>query len=206
MNTQNRNSWRHRILAERDRLSPAELVEKSGRITKGLFSVEETMAADVFFIYLHFRSEVQTTDIVRRCLAKGKTVTVPLTLANESRLLAVRITDPQNQLEPGYCTIPEPIQSLVPKSVLDPAKIDVVIVPGSVFDRFGGRLGYGGGYYDRFLDREAANALRIGLAYELQLVDQVPLEPHDQLMDFIVTEKKIYDCRRLRHAPDRRVS
>ncbi len=206
MNTQNQNSWRHKIIAGRDRLSPAELVEKSGRITRGLFSFKEIRAAHIFFIYLHFRSEVQTLDIVRRCLAEGKTVTVPLTMVGESRLLAVRITDPQNQLEPGYCTIPEPVQSLVPGSVVDPAKIDVVIVPGSVFDRFGGRLGYGGGYYDRFLAQEAANVLRIGLAYELQLVDQVPLEPHDQLMDFIVTEKKIYDCRRLRHAPNRRVS
>ncbi len=206
MNTQNRNSWRHKILAGRDRLSPAELVEKSGQITRELFSIEEIRAAHIFFIYLHFRSEVQTLDIVRQCLAEGKTVTVPLTLANESRLLAVQITDPQNQLEPGYCTIPEPVPSLVPRSVVDPAEIDVVIVPGSVFDRFGGRLGYGGGYYDRFLDQEAAGALRIGLAFELQLVDQVPLEPHDQLMDFVVTEKKIYDCRRLRHAPDSRVS
>ncbi len=206
MNTQNRNSWRHKILAGRDRLSPAELAEKSGRITKGLFSVEGIRTAHIFFIYLHFRSEVQTLDIVRQCLADSKTVTVPLTLANESRLLAVRITDPQNQLEPGYCTIPEPVPSLVPKSVVDPAKIEVVIVPGSVFDRFGGRLGYGGGYYDRFLNQEAVNTLRIGLAYELQLVDQVPLEPHDQLMDFVVTEKKIYDCRRLRHAPDRHIS
>lgn len=206
MDTQNRNSWRHKILAGRDRLSPAELVEKSGRIADRLFSVEEISEAHVFFIYIHFRSEVQTLDIVRRFLAEGNTVTVPLTMANESRLLAVRITDPQNQLEPGYCTIPEPVPGLVPKSVVDPAKIDVVIVPGSVFDRFGGRLGYGGGYYDRFLDQEAAGALRIGLAFELQLVDQVPLESHDQLMDFVVTEKKIYDCRRLRHAPDHRVS
>ncbi len=206
MNFQNRNSWRNKILAGRDRLSPAELVEKSGRIIDRLLSIKEIRAAHVFFIYLHFRSEAQTRDIVRQFLAEGKIVTVPLTLVNKSRLLAVRITDPQNQLEPGYCTIPEPVKSLVPKSVVDPAKIDVVIVPGSVFDRFGGRLGYGGGYYDRFLYHEAANALRIGLAYELQLVDQVSLEPHDQVMDFVVTEKKIYDCRRLRHAPNSCVS
>lgn len=145
MNTQNRKSWRHKILAGRDRLSPVELVEKSGRITQKLFSLAEVRSAHIFFIYLYFRSEVRTLDIVRQCLAEGKTVTVPLTVANESRLLAVRITDPQNQLEPGYCTIPEPVPSLVPKSVVEPAKIDVVIVPGSVFDRFGGRLGYGGG-------------------------------------------------------------
>lgn len=206
MNTQNRNSWRHKILTRRDRLSPAALIKKSGLITDVLFSLKETRAAHVFFIYLNFRSEVQTHDIVRRCLAEGKTVTVPLTLANESRLLAVRITDPKNQIEPGYCMIPEPVKSMVSGSVVDPAEIDMVIVPGSVFDRFGGRLGYGGGYYDRFLAQEAAGALRIGLAYELQLVDQVPLEPYDQLMDFVVTEKKIYNCRRLRHAPDSRVS
>lgn len=79
---------------------------------------------------------------------------------------------------------------------LEPASIDVVIIPGSVFDRQGGRLGYGGGYYDRFLAQAAPQALRVALAYELQLVDAIKLQPHDQLMDWLVTEKTSYHCRR----------
>ncbi|MHB8809208.1 MAG: 5-formyltetrahydrofolate cyclo-ligase, partial [Desulfobulbaceae bacterium] len=69
----------------------------------------------------------------------------------------------------------------------------------------GGRLGYGGGYYDRFLALEAPQALRIALAFGLQVVEQVPVEPHDQLMDFVVTEANLYDCRRMRHGQDRRI-
>ena len=85
---------------------------------------------------------------------------------------------------------------------MDPATIDTVLIPGSVFDPSGGRLGYGGGFYDRFLTEAAPRAIRLGVAFELQLVDQVPMEPHDQYMDILVTEQQIYDCRRIRNEKD----
>ncbi|MCW5213519.1 hypothetical protein VU04_11495, partial [Desulfobulbus sp. TB] len=66
------------------------------------------------------------------------------------------------------------------------------------FDPLGGRLGYGGGYYDRFLTQDAPQAQRIGLAYTQQMVEQVPMEPHDQYMDMIITEEQVYQCRKLR--------
>jgi 5-formyltetrahydrofolate cyclo-ligase len=83
---------------------------------------------------------------------------------------------------------------------VDPASIDTVLIPGSVFDVTGGRLGYGGGFYDRFLSNSAPQATRIGLAFSRQLVDRVPMEPHDQYMDFLVTEEQIFDCKRFDHA------
>jgi 5-formyltetrahydrofolate cyclo-ligase len=156
-------------------------------------------------LYMHFRSEVQTAGLLAQWLAQGKTVCVPRVLRSESLLLPVRISDPDRDLLPGYCGIPEPAPSLPASSVLPPATIDAVIVPGSVFDPKGGRLGYGGGYYDRFLSRDAPQALRIALAFDLQVVERVPTEAHDQPVDIVVTEHNLYPCRRTRHAQDRRL-
>ena len=114
---------------------------------------------------------------------------MPLTLTKEKRLDPYLITDPEQQLVSGYCNIPEPDPKKA--DLFDAARIDVVILPGSVFDAKGGRLGYGGGYYDRFLTDQAPQALKIGIAYEMQLVDEVPLLPHDQRLDYLVTEKRI---------------
>jgi 5-formyltetrahydrofolate cyclo-ligase len=72
----------------------------------------------------------------------------------------------------------------------------MVVVPGSVFDRRCGRYGYGGGYYDRFLSIEAPQALRIGLAFSLQVVPGIPLKTHDQKMDIIVMENEMLRCNR----------
>jgi 5-formyltetrahydrofolate cyclo-ligase len=112
-------------------------------------------------------------------------------------LLAVPITDPARQLQPGCYGILEPTSAQV---VIEPARLDLALVPGSVFDRCGARLGYGGGFYDRFLSQDAPQALRIGLSFEIQLVDQVPTEVHDQFMDILVTEEQLYDCRRIHYA------
>ena len=74
-------------------------------------------------------------------------------------------------------------------------QVEVIVLPGSVFDEQGGRLGYGGGYYDRFIALQAPQAKRIGLAFEMQIEKQLPLQPHDQKLHLIITEKRIIDCR-----------
>ena len=183
-------------MARRDSLPPEEQEARSRAIVASLFSLPEIRSAAHLFVYVSFRSEVRTQEFIEGCLAAEKRVSVPVTLTRTSSLLAVRITDPAAQLRPGYCGIPEPAPTWTAANRCDPDSIDVVIVPGSVFDPQGGRLGYGGGYYDRFLSLEAPHALRIALAYDLQVVDHVPLEPHDQRMDRVITEKKNYRCRR----------
>lgn len=190
---------RRAALAARDQLDPISRSEKSSRIAALLTEHPAVRAARHLFIYVHFRSEVETLPLIERFLAAGKTVSVPLTLRKEQRLSAVRITDPAAQLSPGCFGILEPTQE---QTAADPAGIDLALIPGSVFDQFGGRLGYGGGFYDRFLSQDAPQALRVALAYAMQLAEHVPLEAHDQLMDLIVTEEQCYDCRRIRDAQD----
>lgn len=199
MNAPNRRYLRADMLAARDRLTSARRAEKSRRIAALLTEHPAVLAAAHVFVYVHFRSEVETLPLLEHFLAAGKTVSVPLTLRKEGRLLAVRITDPASQLRPGCFGILEPVNA---QAAADPAAIDLALIPGSVFDRRGGRLGYGGGFYDRFLSQDAPQALRAALAYAMQLVEQVPLEAHDQLMDILVTEEQLYDCRRNRDAQD----
>lgn len=202
MNSIDRIELRRTVLARRDGLAENQRRRKGSLITSSLLAMPELFEAATVFVYIHYRSEVPTRELILLLLARKKTVAVPCTVPANSRLLAVSITDPDSQVRPGYRGIPEPFPWLVETGTCKPEEIDAVIVPGSVFDRRGGRLGYGGGYYDRFLAFDAPRAVRIGPAYELQLIKRVPLEPHDQLMDFVVTEKAVYDCRRNRHAQD----
>jgi 5-formyltetrahydrofolate cyclo-ligase len=191
-----REQIRRSALHTRDRITDEVRRRKSLCITSRVLAMEEVRRAAVLFVYMHFRSEVETLELIERLLAAGHIVTVPVTLREKTSLLAVRITDPHSQVTPGYCGIPEPVASHVVQHTVDPAGIEAAVVPGVVFDRSGGRLGYGGGYYDRFLHRAAPAAVRIGLAFEDQLVEKVPVQPHDQTMDYVVSELQVYCCRR----------
>lgn len=191
---------RQQILAKRNSLTSHDRAEKSTAIADKIMGLAQIIEARAIFVYMHFRSEVETFELINRMLPSNKTITIPYTKTDTHKLLAIQVTDLAQQVAPGYCGIPEPIPELVDKALFETQNIDVVIVPGSVFDRNGGRLGYGGGYYDRFLTNATPGALRLGLAFELQLVDRVPVESHDQPMDLIATEENIYDCRRNRYA------
>ena len=184
-----RQTLRKTILAIRDALPEAGRKAKSRAIAEHLWQIAPFADCRAPFIYVHFRSEVATTGLIRQCLVHDKEVSVPLTLTREKRLDPYLITDPAQQLTSGYCNIPEPDPKKA--GLFDARRIDVVVLPGSVFDAKGGRLGYGGGYYDRFLTDQAPQALRIGIAYELQVVASVPLLPHDQRLDYLVTEERI---------------
>jgi len=182
-----RTTLRTKILAARNRLPAEERRLKSRAITERLLALPEFTAARSVFTYVNFRSEVETLPLIAHCLNMGGAVSVPLTLPAEHRLLAYAITNPSRDLAPGYYGILEPAEAL---PLVDPASIEVVVTPGSVFDSRGGRLGYGGGFYDRFLQAAAPQALRIGLAYDLQVVEAVPLESHDQQLDYLITETR----------------
>ena len=183
-----RNLLRKKILIARDNLPPEIRKEKSLLIRDRLLNIKACSLAETVMLYVSFRSEVDTMPLFSHCLANGKKVAVPLTLPHEKRLVPYAITDPKHDLRPGYCSIPEPDPERATPVI--PGTIDMVILPGSVFDINGNRLGYGGGYYDRFLALEAPQALRIGVAFELQIVSKVPSLPHDMPLDYLVTEER----------------
>lgn len=181
---------RRERLAARDALSAEDVRSRSEVIQKQLLQQEIVKEADMVFIYVSFRSEVDTFGIIEQLLGMGKTVCVPITYVKEKRLDAIRITDVQQDLIPGYCNIPEPKLELCQTQVVSPVDIDAIILPGSVFDERGGRFGYGGGYYDRFVS-STPGAKRIGIAFDLQIVERAPLAAHDELLDLVVTDKRV---------------
>ncbi len=180
---------RKEILSKRDRLTPQQIASLSARIELSLLGRSEIKTAKTLFIYVNFRSEVSTRGIINHLLEQGKQVAVPVTRVQEKRLDIVTITDPDNDLVPRYCGIPEPREELVEQRRIPPQDIDIIILPGSVFDRRCGRFGYGGGYYDRLLSQIPA-AKRIALAFDLQIVEQLPLQEHDEVLDSVITEEE----------------
>jgi len=171
-------------------LSREEQRRRSMMIMNRILGMSFFKDAATVFVYVDFRSEVSTRPLITHMLQCGKKVIVPVTLVKERDLLAVSIKDPDTELAPGYCSIPEPIVTIREKQMISPSTIDIIFLPGSVFDERGGRMGYGGGYYDRFVSQKAPQALRVGLSYELQMVKKAPLQDHDELLDYIITEKR----------------
>ena len=185
-----RDKIRREVIALRDQLTPQNLAIKSELVVENLCQLAEFQAATTVMFYASFKSEVQTMGAIARCIKMGMRVALPLTLAKEKMLRPYLIKDPNRDLRPGYCSIPEPDPDSA--TLLNPQEIDLVIVPGSVFDHNGGRLGYGGGFYDRFLANQAPAPFRVALAFDLQVIDDsLPLAAHDQSLDCLVTEKKI---------------
>jgi 5-formyltetrahydrofolate cyclo-ligase len=189
-----RQSLRKRILGARDRLTAEDRHEKSKFIMQNFSSLSEMQQWSTLFIYVNFRSEVETLELIKRCLNQGIRVAVPLVEAKDVKMIPLLIKDPVQDLVPGYYDIPEP--DPLKTTQVDAREIDAAVIPGSVFDILGGRLGYGGGYYDRFLVNDAPQAKRIGFAFEMQIVEKVPVEPHDQPLDILITEKRIVNIRR----------
>ena len=184
----NRNKLRQDILTKRQQLPPEQRQQASARISQQLQQLEAYTSANTILFYVNFRSEVETLPAMAQAMTDGKTVAAPLTITASKQLIVYQLHDLMQDLQPGYCGIPEPDPHRCPR--VEPADLDLVIVPGSVFDRQGGRLGYGGGYYDRFLSQQASQACCIALCYGMQIVEKVPTQSHDVPVHYLISEQQ----------------
>ncbi|MFO7536303.1 MAG: 5-formyltetrahydrofolate cyclo-ligase [Kiritimatiellia bacterium] len=137
--------------------------------------------------YRALPGEVDTARLFQACFAAGKAMAVPV-MRPHLRAYAWGRLGPDTAMRPGPLGIPEPSD---PEWV-EPDALDLIVVPGVAFDRNGGRLGHGKGYYDRLL-AEAGRAFKAGLAFEWQLAECIPRESHDVAMDMVITEKQIFE-------------
>ena len=183
-----KNSIRREILKKRDDIPQKIKNDKNVLIKKKLFSLHEFLNAGVVFFYASFRSEVETHTMIKESLEMAKRVILPKVQIDRHRIKICEIQD-INELSPGWLGIPEPPFANAYSLSIDDANI--IIVPGVAFDYSGNRLGYGGGYYDKLLSQRKVKAPIIALAFEEQLVDEIPSEPHDVKIDMIVTDKRI---------------
>lgn len=180
------------ILDKRKELSAEIVLEKSRRILKGLTLLDSYQNAGTVMCYMDFRNEVMTSEIIENCLALGKRVAIPcsvMTPEGHAGLRIYTINNPNCDVCPGKYGILEPDREKLEE--LRPEEIDMVLVPGVVFDINKFRIGYGAGYYDRFLKTVKNSCFKAGLAFDLQVVDEVPAGSHDMQMDVVVTESRI---------------
>jgi 5-formyltetrahydrofolate cyclo-ligase len=182
-----KRAMRERVLAARDAWPAAERAAAAQAIVGRILALPSFAAARVVLATLPFRSEWDTLPLVRAALAAGKTVVVPRVDAGARLLVLHAIRDLATDVAPGHWGIAEPLPHC---PVVAPDAIDWVLVPGVAFDAAGGRLGYGGGYYDRLLPLVARGVPRVAGAFALQLVARVPAAAHDLKVDTIVTERQ----------------
>ncbi|MBN1280846.1 MAG: 5-formyltetrahydrofolate cyclo-ligase [Candidatus Thermoplasmatota archaeon] len=182
---------RETIQQKRSRMSATEVLEKSQRIKDRFFRLDEFRDAQTMLWYVSYNNEVTTHEMIKDCMSMGKHVLVPKTDV-ENRTLRLCVLSQWEDLVPGAYGILEPWLECVREEPVD--SIDVMIVPGVVFDEQGNRLGHGFGYYDRLLTTKGSRTVVVGLAFELQLVHRIPFEDHDVKVDQIVTEDRIITC------------
>lgn len=171
---------RNRIREERERLSAETVEEKSAAVCRRLMDVPELLEAACVMTYADFKNEIQTGEITGWLLYQGKTVCLPVVSGHA--LHAVRYRG--IEMTENAFGISEP--QLASQDMVEPADVSVVLCPGVAFSRNKERLGFGKGYYDRFLE-QAPQAFKIGLAYDFQVLAALETGPHDVPMDMIVT-------------------
>ena len=179
-----KNILREKIMQSRNSLSNEEILSRSKKIEKNLFSLNEFKNAKTIMLFVSFDSEVYTHDMIKDILKSKKNIAVPKVVEHE--IHPSLIIDFDQLIPSGIFGILEPIELLK----INLKNIDVVIIPGIVFDKTGHRIGYGYGFYDKFL-RKIPKALKIGVAYDFQIIEKIPNDAHDVPVDIVVTDKEI---------------
>ncbi len=157
--------------------SELEKSKKSDIIKTKLFNEEEFKKANVVMFYVSLKDEVDTLSMIDETIKTGKRVCIPVILKEEKRLIAGEIKDRKADLERQHFGIYQPKKGKVKEIPLE--DIDVVVVPAVAFDKDRMRLGRGHGYYDRFLSLLPNRTKTIGLAFDFQVVENLPKESHD---------------------------
>ncbi|MBI2529637.1 MAG: 5-formyltetrahydrofolate cyclo-ligase [Candidatus Diapherotrites archaeon] len=185
---------RKKALQERNSVSEFEIQEKSKRIWSNLFSMPEFASAQKVMFYVNIGSEVETKRMIKRALELGKEVIVPIADFKDNKLLLSRINSISELGENEKTRLLEPKEEF--SKPADAKELDLLIVPGISFDFKGNRIGYGRGFYDKFISGAELNesAVLIGLAFEMQLQDCLPSNGSDCRVHKIVTEKRIINC------------
>jgi 5-formyltetrahydrofolate cyclo-ligase len=153
----------------------------------------ESHSAKAFMVYVSFRSELDLSSLIEWGWQTGREVIAPRCIAAD-RSMELYTLRSWDDLRPGAYGIMEPDPDAA-EPIKDNCELGVVFVPGLAFDLQGGRLGYGGGYYDRFAESAHIGASKpywLGISFEAQLIAEVPLEEHDLKMDGMITERNMY--------------
>ncbi|MBP3335037.1 MAG: 5-formyltetrahydrofolate cyclo-ligase [Ruminiclostridium sp.] len=173
------------MLQKRKELSDSETAVKNSAITEKLLSLEKVQSAELILSFVSARGEVGTREFISKCLEAGKTVAVPRCIDGSNMEFCVIHTF--DDLEKGMYGIDEPKQHCeIIKA--ENAQNSVLIVPALCFNSDGYRLGYGKGYYDRFISRY--KGYTVGVCYSEFMTDDIPVDEYDRCVDIVITEKQ----------------
>lgn len=186
---------RTRILEKRKNLTEDEVAAKSEAILQKVLKTPEYMEADNLLLYADYNHEVMTRGIFEDAIMRKKRVYFPKSDGLTNSMIFYQ-TVSVKQLEKGFMGIPEPKENMQLCYKFHPDEDTLIILPGVAFDTRGFRLGYGKGFYDKFLSSRRQLST-MALAFACQIVEELPSEEHDIKMDKIVTEEIIYSFLRI---------
>ena len=182
--------WRKRIREAQKDLTDAYMTEASEAIREQLMHMEEYRKAKVVMLYVNVGREVVTRSLMDAANRAGKTVCLPLCYDTEEHLMDARLWNDVYKLETGAYGIPEPSHDA---PVIDPKDIDLIVLPCMSCDAECNRLGHGAGYYDRYLAQKRDDCTTVALCYEAILAEGIPMEEHDEKVNAVITEERIYN-------------
>lgn len=180
---------RKRMIKVRESLSEKEVVINSMAVFNTLKSFKAYKRANSVMLYISFRNEIKTRDIINDLLSKGKRVFIPVTINDTKELIVSELLNYEEDLQVGNFGVLEPKSEALRPT--DPNQLDLVLVPGVAFDERGYRIGFGAGYYDRFLPKLREGAITIALAHEIQMVDKIENDQYDIPVDYVLTDKRL---------------
>jgi 5-formyltetrahydrofolate cyclo-ligase len=178
------------VLKKRTSMPFSEKQKKSTQIKERLFQTDEFQNAETVLFYVSYDHEVGTHEMIKESLTMKKRVAVPKTDMTSRTIICSSLVQWEDLLAGAY-KILEPRKGCV--NEVSPDSIDLMIIPGIAFDYQGNRIGHGMGYFDRLLQRKN-HACHIGLAFEIQIVENIPSQKHDKKVEKIVTEDRIIVC------------
>lgn len=192
LSTQEKTTVRQAVLKKRgDFFTKGDPESASDRIIQRLKQTPAYQSAETILCFVSFGTEVMTHEFIKQALVEGKRVLVPYIRTKAEGMLASELKD-FSELEVGYYNILAPKEDCLRLINEQP---DLVIVPSVAFSQDGYRIGYGGGFYDRYLGAQTDRSHTIGIAFSVQVVDRVPVEDFDIPVDQLITEEAVYDFR-----------
>ncbi len=174
---------RRRYIEERQRLSQEERERLSSKIVNRVANLPYFKEAKRVLLFCPHKGEPDITPLFSLVWEEGKTLILPKVNGDELKLLAV---ERETRLDVGAFCLMEPQEG----EEVEPERVDFSLIPGVLFDKYGYRIGYGKGYYDRLLRR--LGGIRVGVCYEFQVLEEVPRDSWDIPVDLVITEEKIY--------------
>ena len=173
-------------------LDKNHVLTMSENIAQRLNQLEYVTSAQSIMCFVSFGNEVNTHALIKKWIYDGKQVCVPCVVnaSREDRYMhAVEITNFDELTACGSYGILEP--PLCKCNIIAPEMFDVIIVPGSVFDINKNRMGYGAGFYDRFLSKVSSECHKVGICFDFEVLEKIPYDEHDVPLDILVTDKRI---------------